>query len=85
MTGQMYLAAAVGEVTATGVAVVIWLATDWSVWVSLAVLVPFMAIFSYWFLPKAMALWTAVDYLTDRYQAAYTPEGPKGESSQRQD
>jgi uncharacterized protein (DUF983 family) len=85
MTGQMYLAAAVGEVTATAVAVIIWLATDWSIWVSLAVLVPLMAIFSFWFLPRSMSLWVAVDYLTDRYQSAYTPDGPKGPSSQRRD
>ena len=85
MTGQMYLAAAVGEFVATLLAVVIWLATDWSIWVSLALLVPFMGIFSYWFLPKAMGLWAAVDFLTDRYQTAYTPDGPKGESSQGQD
>lgn len=85
MTGQMYLAAAVSEVLALVLAVVIWLGTDWGIGVTLAVLIPFVGLFSYWFLPKAMALWTAVDFLTDRYETAYTPDGPKGESSRKQD
>lgn len=65
MTGQMYLSAAVTEVLAGGLVLLVFFATDWGVVTSLAVTVPVVVAFSYWFLPKAMALWVAVEFLTD--------------------
>lgn len=65
MTGQMYLSAAVTEVVAAIVVAVTFLATDWGPGLSIAVGLPLVVGFSYWFLPKAMALWVAIEFLTD--------------------
>jgi uncharacterized protein (DUF983 family) len=65
MTGQMYLSAVVTEVFAVLLIVLIWVGTDWSPWRSIAVSVPLVIVFSYWFLPKAMALWVGIEFLTD--------------------
>jgi len=65
-TGQMYLSAAVTQVFAVGVMVVVFLATDWPLWASLAVMLPIVIGFCYWSLPRFMATWVAVEYLTDR-------------------
>ena len=40
--------------------------TDWSAPFALAVTVPIVVGFGYWFLPRSMALWVVVEYLTDR-------------------
>jgi uncharacterized protein (DUF983 family) len=66
MTGQMYLSAAVGQVLAALLFLGVWLWTDWSAGPALALTLPVMVAFSYWFLPRSMALWVAVEYLTDR-------------------
>ena len=66
MTGQMYLSAAVGQVLAALLFLGVWLGTDWGAALALAVTLPLMLGFSYWFLPRSMALWVAVEYLTDR-------------------
>jgi uncharacterized protein (DUF983 family) len=65
MTGQMYLSAAVTELLAAALALGIFFATDWSAATGLLVTLPIVAAFSYWFLPKAMALWVAVEFMTD--------------------
>ncbi len=65
MTGQMYLSAAVTEILAGALVLLLFFATDWTATVSLAVSVPMVAGFSYWFLPKAMALWVAIEFMTD--------------------
>lgn len=65
MTGQMYLSAAVTEVFAAVLVFLVFFCTDWSPAVSIAVGVPIVVGFSYWFLPKAMALWVAIEFMTD--------------------
>lgn len=65
MTGQMYLSAAITELFAVLLIAVIWVGTDWSPMLSLAVSIPVVIVFSYAFLPKAMALWVAIEFLTD--------------------
>jgi len=65
MTGQMYLSAAVTEVLAGALVLLVFFATDWSAATALWVCVPLVVGFSYWFLPKAMALWVAVEFMTD--------------------
>lgn len=65
MTGQMYLSAAVTQLFAAGCIAGIWLGTDWGPLTSIAVSVPVVIGFCAWFLPKAMALWVAVEFLTD--------------------
>lgn len=74
MTGQMYLSAAVTELIGVLLAAGLWFLTDWPVWVILLAALPLITLFSYWFLPKGMALWTAVDYLTDRHDQRWTPK-----------
>ena len=65
MTGQMYVSAAVTEVFALAILVVIYLATDWSTAVSLTVGLSLVVVFSYWLLPRSMAFWVGVEYATD--------------------
>jgi uncharacterized protein (DUF983 family) len=66
MTGQMYLSAAVTQLVAAAMFLGVWLGTDWGAVLALSVTVPLMLAFSFWFLPKSMGLWVAVEYLTDR-------------------
>jgi uncharacterized protein (DUF983 family) len=63
--GSMYLGATVSQCFAAAVFWAVWLFTDWSAEVALAVGVPLVVGFCYGFQPVAMALWTAVEYLTD--------------------
>jgi uncharacterized protein (DUF983 family) len=65
MTGSMYLSAAVTELFAAGVIAVVWLATDWGVALSIAIGLPLVGAFCWAFQPYSMALWVAVEYLTD--------------------
>lgn len=65
LTGQMYLSAAVTQIFAAALAVGLFLLTDWSTALALAVGIPLAAAFSYAFLPYAMALWVAVEFMTD--------------------
>jgi uncharacterized protein (DUF983 family) len=65
MTGQMYLSAAVTELIAAALALGLFFLTDWSPTTSLLVTLPLVVGFSYWFLPKAMGLWVAVEFMTD--------------------
>lgn len=65
MTGQMYLSAAVTEVLAAILIGVIFVFTDWGPWTSIGVSVPLVAGFCYWSLPRFMALWVAIEFMTD--------------------
>ena len=65
VTGSMYLSAAVTEIFAALLIAVIFIATDWGVATSLAVSIPIFLAFTYWFLPRSIALWTAVEYIVD--------------------
>lgn len=65
MTGQMVLSAAVTEILAGALVLVVFFCTDWSAATALWVCVPAVTVFCYWFLPKAMALWVAVEFMTD--------------------
>jgi uncharacterized protein (DUF983 family) len=63
--GSMYLSATVSQLFAAGVFLVLWLGTSWSATVSLAVSLPVVIAFCYGILPTSMAVWTAVEYVTD--------------------
>ncbi|MCB9916358.1 MAG: DUF983 domain-containing protein [Planctomycetes bacterium] len=64
-TGSMYLCAAVTEVFAALLCVLVFVSTSWSAWTSIAVSLPIVLLFSFWFLPKSMALWVAVEFASD--------------------
>ncbi len=64
-TGSMYLTATVTEVVAAGMVALVWVLTDWDVTTFLAVSVPLVLLFSFWFLPCAQALWVAIEFATD--------------------
>ncbi len=66
LTGQMYLSSAITQVMAVGLMVLVYLLTDWPLWISLSVMLPPVVGFCYWSLPRCMATWVAVEYLTDR-------------------
>jgi uncharacterized protein (DUF983 family) len=65
MTGSMYLSAVVTEIFAALLAVALFLATDWSTPVALSVGLVLVLAFSYFWLPRAIALWVATEYATD--------------------
>jgi len=45
--------------------IVIWLCTSWTVTTSLLVSIPILVAFTFWWLPRSMALWSATEYATD--------------------
>lgn len=63
--GAMYLSATVSQLFAAAVFVLMWVFTDWNTTQGLAVGTPIVLLFCYTFLPLSMALWTAIEYLTD--------------------
>lgn len=65
LTGSMYLSAAVTEAFAALVIAAVWIGTEWGTLTSLAVGVPLVAGFCFWFLPYSQSLWAAVEYGTD--------------------
>ena len=65
MTGAMYVSAVVTEIFAAALAVLLFLATDWSASVAVPVGIALVIAFSYLFLPYAMAVWVAIEYATD--------------------
>lgn len=65
MTGSMYLSAIVTELFAALLILVIFFGTDLGPAVSIAVALPLLLGFAYWWLPRSMALWTAIEYATD--------------------
>jgi uncharacterized protein (DUF983 family) len=64
-TGAMYFSAVVTEVFAMAIALGLFFLTEWSKPVALSVGAAVVIAFSYFVLPLAMALWTAVEYATD--------------------
>ncbi len=64
-TGAMYLTATVTEIFAAALALALFFLTDLPTVPALALGVAVVLVFSYTFLPRAMALWTAVEYATD--------------------
>jgi uncharacterized protein (DUF983 family) len=65
MTGQMYLGAVASELVAAALVLLVFFLTDWGPATSIAISVPVIIVFSYWFLPRSMALWVAVEFMTD--------------------
>jgi uncharacterized protein (DUF983 family) len=65
MTGSMYMSAVVTEFFAALLVIAIWTCTSWSVATSLLVSIPVLVLFTAWWLPRSMALWTATEYATD--------------------
>ncbi len=64
-TGSMYLSAAVTEVFAALVILLLWTLFDWSTARYLLVAVPLVLGFCALFLPFSQALWVGVEYATD--------------------
>ena len=65
MTGQMYLSAAVTEIAAALLVLAVFFLTDWGPWQSIAICTPLILGFCYLSLPRFMALWVAVEWMTD--------------------
>ena len=65
MTGAMYVSTVVSELFAAALAVLLFLLTDWSSAIAVPVGIALVVVFSYFWLPRAMALWVAVEYATD--------------------
>ena len=61
----MYLTAIVTELVAAGLILLGWTVTDWGIGTFLAVSIPLVLVFSYWFLPRAQGLWVGIEYATD--------------------
>lgn len=66
MTGQMYVSATLTQLPAVALVVAVFLFTDWSLPVAMAVMLPMVIAICYWSLPRCMSIWVAVEYLTDR-------------------
>ena len=64
-TGSMYLTAAVTQVFAIALVGIVYGFTDWSVGLSIGVVLPIVAAFCYLFLPFSQSIWVAVEYVTD--------------------
>jgi len=65
MIGSMYLAAIATEIVAAVICVVLFVATSWSAPVALSVGIAIHLAFAFWFLPRSMAIWVAIEYATD--------------------
>lgn len=65
MTGAMYLSAVVTEIFAAALAVGMFLLTDWGVLFGLAVAIPVFLLFTFWFFPRSLGVWTAIEYMVD--------------------
>ncbi len=65
MTGQMYLTAVVTELFAAALVLVLFFLTDWGPWTAIPVGMLLVVAFSYAFLPRGMALWVAIEFMTD--------------------
>lgn len=63
--GSMTLVAVVTELLAGALFLLVWALTDWGAGTALALTVPVTVAFCYACQPYCMALWVAVDYLTD--------------------
>lgn len=65
MTGSMYLSAIVTEMFAALLVLAIFFGTDLRPIPSIAIALPVLLLFAYWWLPRSIALWTAIEYATD--------------------
>lgn len=65
VTGAMYLISIVSQLFAVLLLVLLWLLTDWSPVIKIAVAVPTIVVFSLVALPLTKSLWVAVEYATD--------------------
>lgn len=65
MTGSMYLSAIVTELFAALLVIGIFFGTDLDPLPSIAVALPLLLGFAYGWLPRSIALWTAIEYATD--------------------
>lgn len=64
-TGSMYLSATVTEIFTALLIAFMVIGTDWGTATGLAVGIPIVVLFAYAFQPYSMALWVAIEYLTD--------------------
>lgn len=64
-TGTMYLTAAASQVLAAALIFGVHFGTDWSVGVSVAVVLPSVLLFCAVILPVCQTFWVAVEYMTD--------------------
>ena len=69
--GSMYLSATISQLFAAAVFVLLWVFTDLGAWGGFAVGAPIVLALCYGFLPLSMALWTAIEYLTDVASGAW--------------
>ena len=53
------------ELFAAGLILAVFFGTDLGPMASIALGLPIVVGFSYWFLPKGMALWVGIEYMTD--------------------
>jgi uncharacterized protein (DUF983 family) len=81
-TGSMYLTAAVNQIFAALVILVVFTQTDWSLATELAVSIPLVALFCAAFLPFSQTLWAGVEYVTDCINAEPWVE-PAGDGEDR--
>lgn len=65
MTGAMYLSAIVTEIFAALLVLVIFFGTSFDKTQALLVSLPLLLAFAAWWLPRSIALWTAIEYATD--------------------
>ena len=68
-TGSMYLTAAVNQVFAAAVILLVFTTTDWSLAKELTVSIPIVAVFCVAFLPFSQTIWAGVEYVTDSINA----------------
>jgi len=61
----MYLSAAVTQIFACLVILVVWVFSDWGVLLSTVLTLPLVVLFCIGFLPYSQAIWVAVEYATD--------------------
>ena len=64
-TGSMYLTAAVNQMFAAIVILIVFTQTDWSLTKELCVSIPIVAVFCAAFLPFSQTVWAGVEYVTD--------------------
>jgi uncharacterized protein (DUF983 family) len=86
-TGSMYVCAAVTEVFAALLILLVFVCTDWTPAFAMAVGIPIVLVFSYAFLPYSMAAWVGADYLTDvgnrEWWAQLRADGPRAQATLR--
>ena len=77
-TGAMYVTAAVNQVFAAAIILIVVLTTDWGLATQLAVSIPLVVAFCLAFLPFSQTIWAAVEYFTDRVNAESWTDGDGG-------